>query len=159
MEIRITAVTRKERDIVACLLTELWGSEIIVSRGKVYLAANLPGFIAWVGDQIKGLITYHIENDQCEIVTLDSMLENHGIGSALIDSVIQKARSVGCKRVWLITSNDNIRAIRFYQRRGFDMAALHKNAIDEARKIKPQIPILGIDDIPVRHEIEFELCL
>ncbi|HOK43965.1 MAG TPA: GNAT family N-acetyltransferase [Thermoclostridium caenicola] len=159
MEIQIRAVTQKDRSTVAGLLSELWGSEIIVSRGKVYHAANLPGFLAWVDGQIKGMITYHIENDQCEIVTLDSMLENFGIGSALVDSVVQKARTAGCRRVWLITTNDNIHAIRFYQRRGFDMAALHRNAIEESRKIKPQIPLKGLDDIPIRHEIEFELCL
>lgn len=159
MSVQVTAVSKSDRDFVAGLLADLWGSDIVVSRGKVYRTPDLPGFIARVDGQIKGLVTYHIEHNECEIVTLDSMLENHGIGSALLNSVLEKARSAGCKRVWLITTNDNTRAIRFYQRRGFDMAALHRNAVEHSRQIKPQIPLKGMDDIPIKHELEFELLL
>jgi ribosomal protein S18 acetylase RimI-like enzyme len=87
------------------------------------------------------------------------LTENCGIGSRLIEEVIKVARKNNCCRVWLITTNDNTRAIRFYQRRGFTMASIHINAIKESRKIKPQIPLLGFDDIPILHEIEFELRL
>ena len=69
------------------------------------------------------------------------------------------AKKNGCRRVWLITTNDNTYAIRFYQKRGFDMAAIHRNAINESRKIKPQIPLTGFDKIPILHEIEFEMML
>lgn len=74
----------------------------------------------------------------------------------LIDKVIEEAKEHKCKRVWLITTNDNTHAIRFYQRRGFNFRGLYINAIQESRKIKPQIPLLGMDDIPIMHEIEFE---
>jgi GNAT superfamily N-acetyltransferase len=106
-----------------------------------------------------GLITYHIVNNECEIVSLDSMSENRGIGTMLIEKVTDVAREHGCRRVWLITTNDNTHAIRFYQRRGFNMAALHVNAIEESRKIKPQIPLYGFDGIPIMHEVEFEKIL
>jgi RimJ/RimL family protein N-acetyltransferase len=69
------------------------------------------------------------------------------------------ARLHGCKRVWLITTNDNTHAIRYYQKRGFDLVAIHRNAIDASRKIKPQIPLTGFDGIPILHEIEFEMML
>lgn len=139
-------------------LAEVRG-EIVVSRGHVHRLDRLPGYIALVNGLIAGLITYHIQDDECEIVSLDSKLENRGIGSALIKKVLEVAKSLQCKRVWLITSNDNIRAIRFYQKRGFDLAGIHLNAITEARKIKPSIPVIGYDDIPVKHEIEFEMGL
>ncbi|MNV93512.1 hypothetical protein D3C71_1882140 [compost metagenome] len=61
--------------------------------------------------------------------------------------------------MWLITSNDNTRAIRFYQKRGLDLKAVHRDAITEARKLKPSIPLIGMDGIPIRHELEFELTL
>jgi len=133
--------------------------KIIVSRGKVHSIEKLPGYIALMNGEIKGLITFNILEDDCEIVSLDSKVENQGIGTKLIDLVVSAAKQQNCKRVWLITSNDNIRAIRFYQKRGFDMKAIHRDAITEARKMKPTIPMSGYDGIPIRHEIEFELLL
>ncbi|WP_079912370.1 GNAT family N-acetyltransferase [Paenibacillus sp. 32352] len=129
---------------------------MIVSRGRVHILQELPGFAAMIGDEIQGLITYHLREDECEIVSLDSKIEGKGLGTKLIQLVIEKARQKGCRRVWLITSNDNIKAIRFYQKRGFDLKAVYPDAITEARKIKPSIPWVGYDGIPVRHEVEFE---
>ena len=137
-------------------LTEVRG-EIVVSRGNVHKLDRLPGYIALADGKIAGMITYHIQDEECEIVSLDSKIENRGIGSALIEKVVEVAKTLNCKRVWLITSNDNIRAIRFYQKRGFDLAGIHLHAITEARKIKPSIPVVGYDQIPVKHEIEFEM--
>ncbi|MEW5718069.1 MAG: GNAT family N-acetyltransferase, partial [Chloroflexota bacterium] len=82
-----------------------------------------------------------------------------GIGSALIDAVKLRARQAGCKRLWLITTNDNLTALRFYQKRGFTLAALHRNALEESRKIKPEIPLVGEHGIPLRDEIELEMML
>ena len=112
-----------------------------------------------VDGEIKGIITYHIEKNGCEIVSLDSLYENAGIGSQLINEVVNVAKENGCKKVWLITTNDNIPAIKYYQKRGFDMTAIHRNAVNEARKMKPQIPMTGFDGIPILHEIEFEMVL
>lgn len=159
MEFTITSIDTGTRKFVVDYIGKNWGSSIIVTRGKVHKAETLPGFVALVDGKVKGIITYHIEKDECEIVSLDSLYENHGIGSALIVRVIREARANGCKRVWLITTNDNTHAIRFYQKRGFDMVAVHRNAINESRKIKPQIPLTGIDGIPILHEIEFEIIL
>lgn len=88
-----------------------------------------------------------------------SILENQGIGSVLIDKIIEKAKEHRCRKVWLITTNDNTHAIRFYQKRGFSFIGIHINAIQKSRKIKPQIPLYGFDNIPILHEIEFEKIL
>ncbi|WP_245947877.1 GNAT family N-acetyltransferase [Paenibacillus sambharensis] len=133
--------------------------EIIVSRGRVHRLQSLPGYVVMHEQELAGCILYYMANSECEIVSLDSQVENRGIGTKLIQAVIECAKQENCRRIWLITSNDNIRAIRFYQKRGFDMAAVHRNAITEARIIKPTIPLLGYDDIPVKHEVEFELLL
>lgn len=140
-------------------ITKNWGSPVMISRGKAHSIDQLPGFVAAEKEEMRGLITYHIEKEDCEIVSLDSLQENFGIGTRLVEKVIQTARDKNCRRVWLITSNDNIHAIRFYQKRGFDMVAVHVNAIEKARAIKPKIPKIGNDDIPIRHEIEFEFNL
>jgi len=106
-----------------------------------------------------GLLTYRIADGECEIVTLDAIVQGSGVGSLLIDAVRALARQRGCKRVWLITTNDNAAAQRFYENRGFRTAAVHSNALTESRKLKPEIPELGIDGIPIRDEIEMELRL
>jgi len=140
-------------------LVRNWGSARIVSRGRVHAAHELAGFVLFNRGQIAGLATYEIRADQCEIVSLDSCQENRGIGTALVEQLIKIARASQCRRVWLVTTNDNVRAMGFYQRRGFNMAALHVDAVSEARSLKPEIPARGLDGIPIRHEIEFELVL
>jgi len=82
-----------------------------------------------------------------------------GIGTALLESVCCEAQSRGCRRVWLITTNDNIDAIQFYQRRGSVLKAVYPDAIAESRKLKPQISLIGEHGIPIRDEIEFERIL
>lgn len=132
---------------------------LIVSRGRVHHLGGLPGFCAVADGSVEAAVYYCCEDGVCEIVSLDSRQENLGIGTKLMELVIREAARLGCSKVWLITSNDNTRAIRFYQRRGFDMVAVHREAITEARKLKPTIPLLGYDGIPVRHEVEFEYRL
>ena len=106
-----------------------------------------------------GLITYRVNGDECEIITLDSTIQGYGIGTELINKVIEIAELRKCRRVWLITTNDNIDAIKFYQKRKFDLINIHKNMVLEARKIKPQIPQYGYYGIEIKHELEFEYNL
>jgi Acetyltransferase (GNAT) family len=70
-----------------------------------------------------------------------------------------RPREAGCRRVWLITTNDNLRALRFYQRRGFRLVAVHPDALARSRELKPSIPEIGLDGIPLRDELELELLL
>ena len=144
---------------LCAFLQKQWGGDTVVSRGRVHKTDMLCGFAAMQGEDLLGLITYDIRDGACEIVTLDSVAENRGVGTALLSAVSDYAKAQGCNRLWLITTNDNTHAIRFYQKRGFVMAALHVNAIEESRRLKPQIPLLGFDDIPIQHEIEFEKLL
>ncbi len=136
-----------------------WGSVQMVSRGKLYQVLDFPGFIAIVDDKPQGIIIYNIVDDQCEVLLLDSAVEGLGVGSALVDHVKQAAQKAGCSRLWLITTNDNTHAIRWYQKRGFTLAAVHINALAESRRLKPEIPPIGFDGIPLRDEIEFEMPL
>lgn len=154
---KIRPVQPSDRDWIVGLITGHWGSTHVVSRGKSHQPDQLPGFIALQNGQPAGLLTYRIEGDQCEIVTLDSLVEGIGIGGALIDAAKEAAQAAGCHRLWLITTNDNLHALRFYQRRGFVLAALHVNAIEQSRRIKPEIPLIGMDGIPIRDEIELEM--
>ncbi len=130
----------------------------MVVHGVLYTMDELPGLVALSeNEEVVGLLTYTIQGQSCEIVSLDSLRPREGIGGILVQTVVQHARELGCTRLWLITTNDNLNALRFYQKRGFVLSALHRNAVEQARTLKPQIPLLGNDDIPLRDELELEM--
>jgi N-acetylglutamate synthase-like GNAT family acetyltransferase len=146
-----------ERDHLAALLTERWGSPIVVSRGVSHDLRELPTFVADEDGEIVGIVTYAPAADSAEITSLDALHPDRGIGTDLLDAVINVALQNGWRRLWLVTTNDNTRALRFYQRRGWDLVAMHRGAVTSARGVKPEIPERGADDIAIRHELELEL--
>ncbi len=148
-----------DRAWVARFVAEQWGAETVVVHDTVYYPAALPGFIGWGGGERVGLVTYHLDGATCEIVTLDSLRPGSGIGTALIEAVWRVAQAHGCRRLWLVTTNDNLEALRFYQKRGFLLVAVHRNALERSRQPKPEIPLVGLHGIPLRDEIELELPL
>jgi len=178
-EFNIRPLERDDREWVAHFLDKQWGTTQIVSRGKAVYGHLLPGFIAERipeegddgGDEASesannsepekvGLLTYNLEdNGMCEITTLNSMESSTGIGTALVDYLKVTMKEMKVKRLWLITTNDNLDALRFWQKRDFSLVAVHRDAIQQARRIKPQIPITGIDGIPIRDEIELEYMI
>jgi ribosomal protein S18 acetylase RimI-like enzyme len=147
------------REWAAELIAARWGSTAVVTRGRVHDTGRLGGFVAVSGGEPVGLATYRIAGGECEMVSLDSLRERLGIGTALVEAVAAAGRASGCRRLWLITTNDNLAAVRFYQNRGFHIAAVHLDALYESRRLKPEIPLNGLDGIPLRDEIELELSL
>ncbi len=159
LHFEVRRIEAHERLLVASFLEAHWGSVQIVSRGQVHEADSLPAFIAIWDEQVVGLVTYHIHDGMCEIISLDSLMVKIGVGTALVQAVVQDVTQFACKRVWLITSNDNLSALGFYQRRGFRLVAVYQGALDAAREIKPNIPQIGMENIPIHDEIELELWL
>lgn len=160
----IRRINNTDRDWIARFTEEHWASDRMATRGRVFYISQQEGFVAQVegaeGVQLAGLVTYHIENAACEITSLDSLREGLGIGTALIQAVQEEAARAGCHRLFLITTNDNVDALRFYQHRGFVLAALYRDAVTEARRaLKPQIPLTGNYGIPIRDELELEIRL
>jgi ribosomal protein S18 acetylase RimI-like enzyme len=151
--------TKDDRDWIIEVLLENWASNIIVTRGMTYEADKLPGIIVEIIGIRVGLLTYKIKNSELEIITMNAIEKGKGIGSALLNEAEKVARKNGCKRIWLITTNDNIDALGFYQRREFEIVSIHRYAIEESRKLKPQLPSVGKYGIPIRDEIELELIL
>ena len=138
---------------------EHWGGEEMIARGNVYRPEQLEGFVVEEADEWIGLLTFIVKDGECEVTSLDSLREGKGIGSKLIDRAIEEARSQGCKRLFLITTNDNLNALGFYQKRGFEIAAVYRGAVNQSRKRKPGIPLVGYNNIPLRDEIELEMSL
>ncbi|MGW6499152.1 GNAT family N-acetyltransferase [Nonomuraea angiospora] len=160
MAISVRPIEPQDLANVTRVLTESWGGSTVVAlgRGELVDAAAQPGFIAELDGVLAGIITYGRRGDSVEIITIDAVMPGRGVGAALLDAVRAVAAEGGAARLWLITTNDNTRALRFYQRYGFDLIALHRNGVDRARALKPGIPAEA-DGIPIRHELELELLL
>jgi GNAT superfamily N-acetyltransferase len=142
---------------VDVLERELSGS-VQVRRGEAVDALALPGLVAEAGGRPVGLLFYRFERDECELFLLLALDRGNGTGTALVDELLTRAS--GRRRLWVVTTNDNLRALRFYQRRGFALVALRPGAVDEARRrLKPTIPATGDDGIPLRDELELERLL
>ncbi len=127
----------------------------MVIHGVTFDAADLPALIAERDGEVAGLLTYHRDGDALEIVSLNAFTPGGGVGSALIEA----ARELAPARLWVVTTNDNLDALRFYQRRGFRMVAVAPDAVTAARAIKPSIPLIGEYGIPLRDEITLEIRL
>ncbi|HLN62371.1 MAG TPA: GNAT family N-acetyltransferase [Symbiobacteriaceae bacterium] len=148
--------TDRDQTWLRDLWQQEWGGEIMVSRGHVYRLNDLQALLATDNQEPVGAATYLITGSTCELMSLNATVEGRGVGTALLQAVEAAARRAGCDRVWLITSNDNVDALRFYQRKGYRLVAVHAGAIDLARTLKPSIPAIGNDGIPIHDEWELE---
>ena len=152
-------ISTSDRTLVDEFIRQQWYTTTMIIRGKEIDMTQKEGFYVKEQEDIIGLITYFVSDDVLEVISLNSLRENQGIGTKLVDAVIREAKDRKLKKILVVTTNDNINAIKFYQKRGFDMACLYHNALDISRKIKPEIPLIGDHSIPLRHEIEFELLI
>jgi ribosomal protein S18 acetylase RimI-like enzyme len=139
---------------------EHWADDYVVVHGVIYYPHKLPGFVAKdEKGSILGLATYSLDPSNCELVSLNADPPGTGVGTALVSAVIEVAQKAKCKRIWLITTNDSVEALAFYQKRGFHLVAVYPNALEISRKLKPSIPMISSNGIPLRDEIELEMHL
>ena len=132
----------------------------VARRGVVIDALEHPAVSAWADDRLHGVATYVVEGTDCEVLTLHAVTSRMGVGTGLLAEVESTARAAGCERLWVVTTNDNVDALRFYQRRGFRLVALRPGAVDMSReRLKPEIPRIGAHQIPLHDELELELSL
>lgn len=158
----IRAITSNDRAWVENFMRAEWGAAPQAVRGEIFYPHDLPGFIAEAANAHPvGIATYRqLDPATAELATLNSLQSGLGIGGALIGAVADAASALGCTKLVVVTTNDNWQALRFYQRRGFVLSAVRIGAVTTARRtLKPQIPLLGNDDIPIRDEIELARAL
>lgn len=143
-------------------LVHHWASTTIHSRDVAFQADQLPGWVACdVQGARVGLLTHTPmrRGGECEVITLSTSLQRSGVGTKLLEHATNQARAAGCTRIFLTTTNDNLNALGFYQKRGWWLVAVYAGAVDRARAAKPAIPLLGLNDIPLHDDIELELRL
>ena len=150
----INKISSKNRAKVIDFFMEHWGSsEMIISSG-VYDCAKLDGFLIEENEIIIGLVTYIIHEDEVEVISLDSIIEGRGIGSLLMKEVERFAKSIALNVISLITTNDNLNALKFYQKRGYQIVVVYPNTVEKARQLKQKIPLVSNDGIPIRDELK-----
>ncbi|MDR0396556.1 MAG: GNAT family N-acetyltransferase [Oscillospiraceae bacterium] len=155
----IRPIDAESRPAVTAFIAEHWYGTDMLIRGEIIDMSMVDGYVLFEDGILTGLVTYIVRGDACEITSIDSMAEKRGVGTALINTVKDRAREMGCKRLQLMTMNDNLNAIGFYQKRGFDLVGINLWAMDREREQKPSIPLIGMNGIPIHHEIEFSMNL
>jgi GNAT superfamily N-acetyltransferase len=154
--IAVRSAGPEDRDRIAAFLEE-HGMRHAARLGELHDPVADEAFLAEDGGDLVGVLTYRIDGRACEVSTLYADASLQGIGSALIEAVVDAARSAGSDRLWLVTTNDNVDAMRFYQRRGFRLVELHAGAVDASRAtLKPSIPAIGEHGIPLHDELVLE---
>ena len=126
------------------ILSERWGGVKVIAHNEIFDAQSLPALVA--GEK-EGLATFRIQqSDQikfAELMTLDAVTANQGVGTALIEALISRLRTERVTVLRVTTTNDNLNALRFYQRRGFRITQVRPGAVDKSRLIKPSISLIG----------------
>lgn len=159
MNFTIRQLNKEDLDWMKKFFIDEWGGDFIMSHGKTYQCEDLDGFLAQENDEKVGLITFAVKNDEMEIVSLNATKQEQGIGTELLNAVKEFGRKNNVKRIFLITTNDNLNALKFYQKREFCLSKIYPNSMEEVRKLKPEIPEIGENEIPLRDEIELEYIL
>ena len=150
----IKAITNEHREAVSQFFQHHWGSaQMIVSSGT-YNCDELDGFLFEEDGALVGLVTYVIRDHEIEVISLDSVKEGQGVGTQLMEAIELEAKKLGIKQIALITTNDNLQALKFYQKRGYRIINVIVDAVTKARKRKPSIPLLGNEGIPLYDELQ-----
>lgn len=155
----IRKVIDSDRVWIKEFATREWAGDKIVSKGKIHYASKCSGFIALEKSKPVGLTTFIIENNALEIITLNAIKKGQGIGTKLLNRLMGYAKEKNIKRIWCITTNDNLPALSFYKKRGLRIFKVYPNAVEKSRQIKPEIPLVGYNNIPIRDEIELEYLI
>lgn len=157
--LRIRPLDEQCRPVVERIVREEWGGPMMATRGRLFDTTGLPGYVAVEEGALCGFLLLRMEREQWEVAAIQADPPGRGTGQALMGQAVRDARSAGVRRLWLITTNDNTYAIRFYQKLGMALVAVHIGAMEESRRLKPGIPALGVDGIPIQHELEFAFDL
>ena len=149
----VRPIVEVDRAWAGQLLSGHFGDTRQARRGELIDAMTMSGLVAVDehGERL-GLLTFRDLAGEVEILALVAETRHHGVGTALLGALLDlKADST----IWVVTTNDNLNALRFYQRRGFRIRGVRPGAVDAARvNLKLSIPVAGEFGIAIRDEIE-----
>ena len=159
MKLVLLPLEENDQSWIRSVMLREWGDERVIVHSEFFTPHLLPGYKAVKSEQMVGLITYQVNVDHCEIVTLNAFQQGQGVGRALMEKVEETAKMAGCLVCRLVTTNDNLTALGFYQKIGYHISGIRCGAVEESRKLKPSIPLIAENGIPIRDEITLEKVL
>lgn len=149
-------IRQMEQHRLVELLQLRWPERTMLVAGRFVGPEDVEGIGAFTGERLHGIATWLVNGRIMHIVAVNSFSELRGIGLALINAMMSEGRTRGMTTLRASISNDNVVALRFYQKRGFRLSALHRGIFDAMRQVRPSIPMTGLDSIPIRDELELE---
>jgi hypothetical protein len=154
--VTVRPATFSDRGWVNEVIAQRWGG-VVAIHDELYVPAELPSLVAELDGERVGLLTYKVDRHGLEVVTVDALMDGVGAGTSLICAARNIAQSQALPRMWTVTTNDNVHALWFYQRLGLRVVRVDLGAVDRARLLKPSIPLMGHDGIPIRDELVLEV--
>ncbi|TPK69859.1 GNAT family N-acetyltransferase [Mesorhizobium sp. B2-4-15] len=116
--------------------------------------------VARAGDEIVGhaliIDTGDAATFELKSIAITQARQGEGLGRALVAAAITYCRERGGRHLIVSTATADIGNLRFYQRLGFRMASIVKDAFGPATGYPEG---LLIDSIPLRDQVVFELDL
>jgi len=140
VSIEILPLIEADRRWARVFLEEQAGAARTVSRGRLHQADQLPGFEALVSGVRAGLLTYRLDAGELEVVALFVRLRGRGVGTPLLYQALQVAQREGCRRLWLITTNDNDPAIAFCRKSEMKLVAVHRMSAGRVAQVEAGDP-------------------
>lgn len=132
-ELEIRPIQEKDYGAVAALSQELFpyfcvNEERVRRRSKkgaCYLVAELAGSVI-------GFADFYTKGDEARLMGVGVALQqrNQGIGTALLEAVLQSARQQGMRRIKLIVQQENAEAVALYLDNGFGIRKALKKTIE-----------------------------
>lgn len=145
----------RDRPGITALFERDFGYTNIVSFGEEVVLAGAPALVAWMKGELAGALAYRLRPDTLLILALatDPMWQRSGVGGHLVAESEALARGRGLGSLRVSTTNDNLPALYFYQRRGFVVTEVVPGGL--LGHIKGTAAV-GFGGIPLRDEIRME---
>ncbi len=158
--VKIRPFKASDKAVIEAVLHS-WGGDFVVSRGRKSYPQNSPGFIAIGADgSYEGLISFEKRpGNEAEITLFEAVQQGQGTGRKLMKAALKHLKKSGFRKAYVISTNNNIQAFKFYQQSGFRPVAVYPDAMKTARRLKPSIPKICSNGLPINDEILYELNL
>jgi len=153
----VREATDADRVAARELFARDFGRTKIVAYGAVMDIDQMPALVAVRYADPSGALAYRLHGDALHIVALatDPMWQRSGVGGHLVAEAELIARRLNLRRLVVSTTNDNLPALYFYQRRGYRMTDFVPSSII----MHTGQEVAGFAGIPVRDEVRLEKLL
>ena len=150
----VKKASSQDRGEIKRLVQLFWGEQEQLTFGTTFKVSELPAYVAKKEDKIVGFVSFAELHDDLIVVALGIIPEYQGVGVGrrLVASAEKEARRLKKKRMLVSTSNDDLPALAFYQRLGFQIYEVKPNAVAE----KHGKVLKGIGNLPIRDELRLQ---